>query len=113
MSIFDWFVVLASAYIIFKVGEIYGYLTLAKTVHTLEITEDLEDSEPEIHKLHTEQINDVLYLYNHDTKDFVCQASTMEELAKLAKEYKNINLAAVVHNKKLFLFSDGTVKEHK
>jgi hypothetical protein len=113
MTLLDWFVILASAYIIFKMGEIYGYWTLAKTIHTLEIAEELEDPEPEIHKLHTEQINDILYLYNHDTKDFVCQASTMEELAKLAKEYKNIHLAAVVHNKKLFLFSNGTVKEHK
>jgi hypothetical protein len=112
MTMLDWFVLLGATYIVFKLGEIYGYLTFIKDMPALKI--EIEDKPVvEICKLHTEKINDMLYLFNYDTKDFVCQSDTIEGLAKCAKEYKNINLAAVVHDDKLFLFRDGFVKEQK
>tara|TARA_R110000868_G_scaffold126775_2_gene334039 strand:- start:10 stop:351 length:342 start_codon:yes stop_codon:yes gene_type:complete len=106
-------------FIIFYLGIQFGeLLTTLRIRHLIskiemgEIIEEIQGEETEIKKLITEQINDVLYLYNHDTKDFICQGSSIEELAKMAKEYKNINLAAVIHNEKLFLFNNGTCKEH-
>lgn len=110
MTLLDCFVLIGATYIVFKLGEIYGYWTFVKDKNLIEM--DIEDKPVvEIYKLHTEKINDILYLFNYDTKDFVCQANTIEGLAKLANEYKNIKLAAVVHDEKLFLFYNGEVRE--
>ena len=65
-----------------------------------------------VKKLEVEQINDILYLYERDTNDFICQANSMEDLAKLANEYKNIALATVIHDNKVFMFSHGVAKEY-
>lgn len=66
----------------------------------------------EVHKLEVEEIGNVLYLFDRETKDFVCQGSTVEELAKLCKEYKNIVAATVVHQGKVFMFVNGFSKEY-
>jgi hypothetical protein len=99
-------------YLGIQFGELLTTLRIRHLISKIELEEINPSEETEIKKLMTEQINDVLYLYNHDTKDFICQGSSIEELAKMAKEYKNINLAAVIHNEKLFLFNNGTCKEH-
>jgi hypothetical protein len=62
----------------------------------------------EVHKLRIQSINDILYLYTDD-EDFICQAKTIEELAALSQEYKNIKYAAVIHDDKVFTFIDGIV----
>ena len=67
---------------------------------------------PEVSKLYIEKEQDTLYLYDHDQKEFVCQAKSMEELAKLALEYKNIKYAAVLDGEHTFMFVDGIVKPH-
>jgi hypothetical protein len=69
-----------------------------------------EDEVYELHKLFIESFNDMLYLYNHEDKTFICQAKTIEELAKLSQELKNIKYAAVSHDNKVFGFVDGVVK---
>lgn len=66
----------------------------------------------EIYNLEVERINDVLYLFDKNNKDFVCQGSSIEELAKLSKEYKNIIVATVVHEGKVFMFINGASKEY-
>lgn len=68
---------------------------------------------PTIYKLEVEDVNDILYLFDRETRDFVCQGTTIEELAKLSKEYKNINMAAVIHKEKMFMFVNGISKEYK
>jgi len=97
-------------YLGIQLGEILTSLRIRHFISNIEM-EKIQGKETEIKKLITEQINDVLYLYNYETKDFICQGSSIEELAKMAKEYKNINLAAVIHKEKLFLFNNGTCKE--
>ena len=67
---------------------------------------------PNVHKLIVEKTNNMLYLYDHEANSFVCQASTIEELATLAKEYNNIKYAAVmdVDGDSIYTFVDGKVK---
>lgn len=60
-----------------------------------------------VRTLETEVHNDVLYLYDKDTRDFICQGQTLDELAKIAKEYKKISGAIVLHNDKVYAFKDG------
>lgn len=74
------------------------------------ITSSEEDEEYELHKLFIENINGMLYLYNHEDKVFICQAKTIEELAKLSQELTGIKYAAVSHDDKVFGFIDGVVK---
>lgn len=66
----------------------------------------------QIHALEVEKINDMFYLFDRTNKDFICQGSSIEELAKLSKEYKNINVATVLHGDKVFMFINGASKEY-
>lgn len=65
-----------------------------------------------VSQLFIERANNVLYLYEKDMGTFICQATTVEELAKLAKEYKQIKYAAVMdeHTNDVFAFVDGKVE---
>ncbi len=64
-------------------------------------------------QLVVEKANNVLYLYDRDDNTFVCQGSTLEELASLAMKYKNIKYAAVMIDKEIYAFVNGTVKSEK
>jgi hypothetical protein len=74
---------------------------------------ELEKSETRIRELTIEKIDNMLYLYDKETKDFICQANTMEELAKSCTEYKNIVAATVMHDTKVFIFANGKYQEFK
>lgn len=69
-----------------------------------------EEQTPTVSQLMVEKANNILYLYDREDDTFVCQASTLEELAKLAKEYKNIKYAAVLHDNDVVAFVDGKIK---
>lgn len=64
-----------------------------------------------LYQLETEVHGDMIYLYDKERNDFICQANSIEELAKLAKEIKQIDDAVVVHGDKVFMFSDGKSQE--
>ena len=63
-------------------------------------------------EVEVEEIDNVLYLYERDSHDFICQASSIEELAIKAKDYKNVMLATVIHDNKVFMFHNGNAKEY-
>lgn len=69
-----------------------------------------EEQLPSVSQLMVEKSNNILYLYNREDETFVCQGSTLEELAVLAKEYKNIKYAAVLHDDDVVAFVDGKIK---
>jgi len=82
----------------------------------LKVNEDFtvaeEKNTTSVRQLEVEQLGDILYLYDRQTKDFVCQAESIDDLAKICKDYNNILLAAVVHNNKIFMFVNGISKEY-
>jgi hypothetical protein len=61
-----------------------------------------------VKKYFVENINEVLYLYEHETNSFIAQGKTLDELAQLAKE--NSKVAVVSYNKEVVWFDDGKVK---
>jgi hypothetical protein len=71
-----------------------------------------KDDKPNVAQLFIERANDIMYLYDRKANTFICQATSMDELAKLAKEYKNIKYAAVLDQstEDVFAFVDGKVK---
>ena len=71
-----------------------------------------EEEAQQIAKLEVEEHNNILYLYHRESRDFVCQGKSLEELATLAKKYKNITHGVVLHNQKVFVFVDGISKEY-
>jgi hypothetical protein len=77
-----------------------------------EIDLSLEEK-PEVAQLFVEKSNGTLYLFERDTDTFICQGSTLEELATLAQKYNNVKYAAVVTDKEIYAFVDGTVKSEK
>jgi hypothetical protein len=76
----------------------------------LDKMEKAKNNLPEVHKLRIQTIDDILYLYT-DREDFICQAKSVEELASLSQQYKNIKYAAVIHNDKVFTFVNGVATE--
>jgi len=98
---------------IFVAGFVAGEIVLAYKLKSLlerYIEEDVEEIASEVFKLKTEKHNDTLFLY--DSKDvFVCQGSTLEELATLADKNKNIKYAAVMHDEQIYMFIDGAVQQ--
>jgi hypothetical protein len=71
-----------------------------------------KEEHPKVRKLVVEKHGSVLYLFDKESDEFVCQANTIDELADLAKKYKNILGAVVLHDKKVFMFMDGLSKEY-
>lgn len=98
--------------VVFIVGFLVGEFSVLFRMHKVVISmiESDKKEETELHTLFVEDVDDVLYLYNDGDRAFICQAETMDELAKLSQEYKNIKYAAVVHDNKIFAFVDGIVK---
>jgi len=108
----------------FVCGKTYSEYSIAKMLRNAledrgidvdaEIKKIQLEEQPEkiiIKKLVTERHNDMLYVYDYETKDFVCQGKTLDECAELAKKYKNIINAVVVHENKITLFVDGVTKK--
>lgn len=114
MSIFEIIVILALGYFI---GHVHTLFKIKKLL--LDVAEEAgidmeEEKKPEskVKKLEVERIDNMLYLYERDTHDFICQATTLDDLAKFAQQYKNINFATVIHDQKVFMFVNGNSKEY-
>ncbi len=77
------------------------------------LLKEIDIEEPTVMQLFVEKANNILYLYDKYDNTFVCQGSTLEELATLAKKYKNIKYAAVMIDKEVYAFVDGNVKSEQ
>lgn len=62
-----------------------------------------------VKKYFIENINGLLYLYEHTTNNFIGQGKTLDELATLAKDKSKI--AGVSYNEEILWFVDGEVKK--
>jgi hypothetical protein len=112
MSIIDFLCVLVLGYVI---GNFHTIWKLRKLISDTATEHGLSETSSktihEIYMLEVETVGDTLYLYDADTKDFVCQGSSLTELAMLSKTYRNIMIAKVVHDDKVFMFVNGNYKE--
>lgn len=69
------------------------------------------NNKPQIYTLLIEVEKDIFYLWDKDKNEFLCQAKNIDELAKLALEYKNIQYAAVLFGSEYYMFVNGNVKK--
>jgi hypothetical protein len=105
----------------YKLGEffaVYRMLEMFKTITGKELsTEEIEKAGDErieeiksIYLFETETVNDVLYLYNRK-KEFICQASSLEELCKKCIEYTKLSKAIVVHDSHSYYTNGVTIEK--
>ena len=64
------------------------------------------DTETKVFKLKVEHINSTLYMYD-DENNFICQADSIDKLAKMSYQYNNINYASVMHDSQIYTFIKG------
>jgi len=108
--------------IAFQLGKHYGYYKIVKIMKEvaeeqgvdlerelgiMQVREEEKNKPEKVHKLQVEQHGELLYLFDKESDNFICQGSSVQELCDLAKKNKNVNLAAVLHGEKVFTFKDG------
>lgn len=121
----DILIILALIFFGFTLGELYSQFKFMRILKKMAMDEGIDIDEEiekrknlaeemvnQVARLEVEEHNNVLYLYHRETHDFVCQGKSLEELATLAQQYKNIANAVVLHNDKVFMFMNGTSKEY-
>ena len=75
-----------------------------------ETVNDLTIKAVKVPNLFTEKSGNSIMLYNKDTGAFMCQASSLDELAVLSNQHNKIEVAVVSHNDQELYFVDGKVK---
>lgn len=119
MDIFDIIIVFALGFVF---GNLYTVWKLRSAIRELadEYGVDLELSEPELATkpsektsvvsiLRTEKHKDILYLYDTSNDKFVCQACSLEELAKLINNMNYAKVVGVIDGESKFWFFNGSV----
>lgn len=110
----EFLIILFFIWIGYVIGQIHTSYKFFKHVKGLAKEQGIqlqtETPHKHIHLLKIEKHNDTLYLFHQYSQDFVCQAKSLEDLAKFAKEYKNICFASVVYDDKIVSFIDGQFK---
>lgn len=96
--------------IVFLFGMLFAYIVMV-TLAVRQKLKELTDTtlETKIPLLVTEKHEDQLLLFNKENNSFVSQASTFEELVANTFMHRNIKVAFIAHNKKLFMVEDGKI----
>jgi hypothetical protein len=107
MTLLDIILILALGWVM---GEFYTIYKLRKNLRSVIIIQE-EVSRPNVFKLETEEVDNTILLYDRDTNDFICQGTSLEQLAQLSREYKKIEYATVKHGDYFVAFIEGKVTE--
>ena len=100
---------------VFALGFFFGAIWMKRRIKNELIAHGIikykESKSEEIPKLITEIHNNMIYVFEKGTDTFVCQANTIEELAKKIFKQNQIQLAIVEHNSSVLMFIEGKVKK--
>lgn len=106
-------------YFAFNMGRAYQLFDMRRTIRRIatENNVNLDDllnaatneelEQKNIVLIKTEVVDDTILLYNITTNEFLGQAKTIEEAAKVFNERKKNATGAVMHNNDEFFFVDG------
>jgi hypothetical protein len=103
---------LGGLFLAFQFGQVWAFFKMQKLMVQAIMQDHVKEKENLDLELIIEYHNDILYLFDSNGNDFICQANTIDGLATLAKQYKNISYASVVDTKtnKTYTFIDGKVE---
>jgi len=88
------------------------FYRLRKALEEAGVDFDEEEDKVEVIKVKkcfVENINGLLYLYEHTTNNFIGQGKSLDELAILAKDQARV--VGVSYNEEVLWFVDGKVKK--
>ena len=105
MTLIDIILILGLGWVM---GEFYTIYKLRKNLRSVVIIQE-EIPRPNVFKLETEEVDNTILLYDRDTNDFICQGTSLEQLAQLSREYKKIEYATVKHGDYFVAFIEGKV----
>jgi hypothetical protein len=106
MTLLDIILILALGWVM---GEFYTRYKILKNLRSIVIIEEVK--RPNVYKLETELVDDIILLYDRESNDFICQGNSLEQLAQLSKEYKKIEYASVKHGDYFVAFIEGKVNK--
>jgi len=116
--LFDILYTLAIFYAGYKLAELVHLvklkLTLEKLLDSRGLSIDDVIATPEnfeITVLEVEEVGDIKLLYDKEDNEFICQGTTLEELAVKFNERKKQSLGALQHNNVNVYFVNGKVKD--
>lgn len=100
---------------VFALGFFFGAIWMKRRIKNELIAHGIikykESKSEEVPKLITEIHNNMIYVFEKGTDTFVCQANTIEELAKKIFKQNQIQFAIVEHNSSVLMFIEGKVKK--
>jgi hypothetical protein len=96
----------------FSIGRIYQAFKIVDILvraHTDEVNEQATNLE--VFKLEIEEHQGTKFLYDSNAQEFICQGSTLEDLAKLFNERKQKSLGMLEYDNISVYFIDGKVSD--
>jgi hypothetical protein len=119
----EFLVIVGLGFFVFNMGRAYQLFEMRRTIRKiaaenninlndlLNAATDDELEENNIVLVKTETVDDTILLYNISTNEFLGQANTIEEAAKVFCERKNNAKGAVMHNNSELFFVDGKISK--
>ena len=108
----DYLIVILLIGVAFVIGRIYEAFKIVDILVQAQMEEAIEKIPTlEIFKLEIEEHQGVKFLYDSDAQEFICQGSTLEDLAKLFSERKKKALGMLEYDNTSVFFIDGKVSD--
>ena len=96
----------------FKINLFVNKLTKHANVETMDNNNMTQLVIHPVASLYTEKVGESFLLFDEDTHTFVCQGTTIEDLARLCQLHNNISYATVTHDNKVLMFIDGAIMDN-
>jgi len=109
----DWFIGIGLLIIGFYLGRIYQFFKVVDAIVQAHLNNELDEKVPslEVFKLEVEEHQGIKFLYDSDAQEFICQGSTLEDLATLFNERRKKALGMLEYNNTSVYFIDGKVSD--
>ena len=101
---------LSGAVVGWYLGAAYQLYMMKKTIRS--VINDYHESEQSITnqtKVKVEEVNNVLYIYDGETDEFICQGNTIDEAAENFSKRRSIASASLTHNNTTICVIDGKI----
>lgn len=108
----EYLVVILLVIVAFYIGRVYEAFKIVDILvqaHMDEIIEKVPSLE--VFKLEIQEHQGTKFLYDSDAQEFICQGSTLEDLAKLFNERKQKSLGMLEYDNTSVYFIDGKVSD--
>jgi len=98
-------------------GQIFQLIQLRKNIVTSllelerELVGDSDKPQNDTMQLNVEEIDNVIFIYDKLTDEFICQANSIEEAAEKFNQRKSNVTGSLTHNNNDLLFIDGKISK--